>query len=148
MRDVATLAITLLAITLLIVHTDRETAALLRHLYFVPVAAAALRLGAVGGGVTAAVAVLLEAPRIFAVIEQAGVTPPAAEHLVTFVALLVTGALGGRLAWYGETQRRRFETLLAVQRVLAEEAPLDVALARQQWIQEHPGDAADCDRHE
>jgi two-component system sensor histidine kinase KdpD len=130
MRDVAALTVTLLAITLLIVHTDLETAALFRHLYFVPVVAAALRLGAVGGGVTAAVAVLLEAPGIFAVIEQAGVTPLAAEYLVTFVALLVSGVLGGRLAGYGETQRRRFETLLAVQRVLAEEAPLDVALER------------------
>jgi two-component system sensor histidine kinase KdpD len=130
MRDVAILVVTLLVITLLILHADRETAALFRHLYFVPVVAAALRLGAVGGGVTAAVAVLLEAPRIFAVIEQAGVTPLAAEYLVTFVALLVAGALGGRLASHAETQRRRFETLLAVQRVLAEAAPLDVALDR------------------
>jgi signal transduction histidine kinase len=128
MKEIAALAVSLLAITALAAGV--EAPSLLRHLYFVPVVAAALRFGVVGGGVTAAVAVLLQAPRVLVAIERGGVTPAAAEHLVTFLALLLAGALGGRLAAYATAQRRRSETLVAVQRALADEAPLEVALER------------------
>jgi signal transduction histidine kinase len=130
MREVAALATALGALTLLIVRVDGETASLLRHLYFVPVVTAALRFGAVGGFVTAAAAVLLQAPAVFAAIERGGLTRPATEHQVTFALLLSAGALVGRLTSYAKAQRRRLETLLAVQRTLAEEAPLETALER------------------
>jgi signal transduction histidine kinase len=129
MRDVAALATALAALTLLTIRVDGETAALLRHLYFVPALTAALRFGAVGGFVTAAAAVLLQAPPVFAAIERGGLTRPATEHLVTSALLLGAGALVGRLTSYAKAQRRRSETLLAVQRTLAEE-PLETALER------------------
>jgi signal transduction histidine kinase len=130
MREIAALATALAAITVLAVGGESETAALWRHLYVAPVVAAALRFGACGGGVTAAAAVLLQAPSVFVAIERGGLTRPAAEHLVTFLVLLGAGALVGCLASSARAQRRRTETLLEVQRVLAEEAPLEVALQR------------------
>jgi K+-sensing histidine kinase KdpD len=130
MKEIVALAVSLAAATALATRAEVESVSLLRHLYFVPVVAAALRLGAIGGGVTAATAVLLQAPRVFAAIERGGLTRAAAEHLVTFLALLLAGTLGGQLASYATAQRRRSETLLAVQRALAEEAPLETALDR------------------
>jgi signal transduction histidine kinase len=130
MRDIAALATALAAVTVLTARMDVETTSLLRHLYFLPVVAAALRFGVVGGGIAAAAAVLLQAPRVFAAIERGGLTRPAAEHLVTFLALLCAGALVGRLASYAKLQRRRSETLLAVQRALAEDVSLETALGR------------------
>ena len=130
MKSVAVLTGALVGVTLLTVRVDAETASLLHHLYLVPVVAAALRFGLIGGGVTAAGAVLLQAPRVFAAIESDGVTQPALEHLLTFVLLIGAGALIGRLAATARAQRQRFETLLAVQRALTEEAPLEIALQR------------------
>lgn len=109
---------------------DLETAALLRHLFFLPVVAAALRCGAVVGGATAVGAVLVQAPAVFAALERDGLTRQAGEQLVMFLILLCAGVVVGRLASSARAQRRRSETLLAVQRVLAEEAPLDIALGR------------------
>jgi signal transduction histidine kinase len=130
MREIVALATAVTVVTIVASLVDVETAALLRHLYFVPVVAAALRFGVVVGGLTAAAAVLLQAPAVFVAIERDGLTRPAAEHLVTFLVLLCAGALVGRLASYAKAQRRRLETLLAVQRALAEEAPLEIALGR------------------
>jgi two-component system sensor histidine kinase KdpD len=107
-----------------------ETAPVVRHLHFVPVVLAALCCGAIGGGVTAGAAVLLQAPAAFAAIERAGLTSSAVEQLVTFGLLLGAGLLVGRLASTAGAARERSETLLAVQRALADEAPLDVALDR------------------
>jgi len=130
MRELSALAVALAAVTAVIDRVDIETAALLRHLYLVPVVAAARRLGAIGGAVTAAAAVLLQAPRVFATIERDGLTGATTEHLLTFVLLIGAGALVGRLAASARAQRQRFETLLAVQRALTEEAPLEIALQR------------------
>ncbi|HMH52863.1 MAG TPA: ATP-binding protein [Candidatus Acidoferrum sp.] len=130
MRELTAVAATLVGATLLTTYAEPETALLLRHLYLVPVIVAALRFGLIGGGMTAATAVLLDAPRVFATIERDGLTQPAAEHLITFVLLIGAGALVGRLAAAAHSQRQRFETLLAVQRALTEEAPLEVALQR------------------
>lgn len=130
MKEIAGLAAALAAATVLTLHVEIEAASLLRYLYFIPVVAAALRFGVIGGGVTALAAVLLQAPHVFAAIERGGLTRPAAEHLVTFLTLLLAGTLVGRLASYAEAQRRRSETMLAVQRVLAEEVTLEVALDR------------------
>ena len=130
MKEVLALGIGLVAVSALTARVDPETAMVLRHLYFLPVIAGALRFGAVGGGVTAAAAVLLQAPGAFVAIERAGLTVATGERLVTFVGLGVAGILCGQLASYAQAQRRRSEILLAVQRTLAEEAPLDLALDR------------------
>jgi signal transduction histidine kinase len=130
MRVLVALGAAVVAITLLIASVEGEPAALLQHLYLVPVLGAALRFGVIGGGVTAAAAVLLQAPRVFAAIERDGLTQRATEHLLTFVLLIGVGALVGGLAASARAQRRRFETLLAVQRALTEDAPLEIALQR------------------
>jgi signal transduction histidine kinase len=130
MTGVIALATALAGITLLTLRVDLQTASVIHHLYLVPVVAAAMGFGVVGGGVTAAAAILLQAPRVFAAIERDGLTPPALEHLLTFGVLAGAGVLVGWLAAFARAQRQRFETLLAVQRVLAEEVPLEIALQR------------------
>src|SRR5262245_20774492 len=81
MKEVVALAVSVVAVTVLSSRAEVEAASLLRHLYFVPVVAAALRFGVVGGGVTAVAVVLLQTPRVFAAIERGGLTRPAAEHV-------------------------------------------------------------------
>jgi signal transduction histidine kinase len=130
MREIAALAAALAGVTVTPFLADAETVALLRHLYFIPVVAAALLYGVGGGGVTAATAVLMQAPAVFSAIERDGLTRASAEQLVTFLVLLCAGALVGRLASAAKAERRRSEMLLAVQRALAEEAPLEIALGR------------------
>ena len=130
MREVAALAVSIVAVTVLGSRAEVEATSLLRHLYFVPVVAAALRFGVVGGGVAAVTAVLFQTPRVFAAIERGGLTSAAAEHLVTCLALVLAGTLVGRLASYAQAQRRRTETLLAVQRALAPDTSLELALGR------------------
>jgi signal transduction histidine kinase len=130
MRRAIALTAALAGITLLTLRVDLQTASVIHHLYLVPVATAAVGFGVVGGGVTAAAAILLQAPRVFAAIERDGLTPPALEHLMTFGILAGAGVLVGWLAAFARAQRQRFETLLAVQRVLADPVPLEVALQR------------------
>jgi signal transduction histidine kinase len=130
MREIIAPAVSVVAVAMLTGQAEVEATSLWRHLYFVPVVVAALRFGVVGGGVTAVAAVLLETPRVFAAIERGGLTPAAAERLVTCLALLMAGALVGRLASYAQAQRRRGELLLAVQRTLAEDVSLETALGR------------------
>jgi len=130
MREIVALAVSIAAVTIIGSRAEVEATSLLRHLYFVPVIAAALRFGVVGGGAAAVTAVLLQTPRVFAAIERGGLTAAAAEHLVTCLALLLAGTLVGRLASYAQAQRRRTETLLAVQRALAQETSLELALDR------------------
>ena len=108
MRDIATLAAGLLAVTLLIGRADGETASLFGYLYFVPVVAAALRFHFIGGGVSEVTAVLLQAPGVFATIERDGLTRSASAHLVTFALLIGAGVLVGRLTAAAGAQRQRF----------------------------------------
>jgi signal transduction histidine kinase len=130
MRALVALAAGFVAVTVVVARADGEAASMLRHLYLAPVVAAALRFHLIGGGATAVAAVLLQAPGVFAAIERDGLTQPAAEHLITFALLIGAAVLVGRLAASARAQRRRFETLLAVQRALVEGAPLDIALQR------------------
>ena len=130
MTGLAGLAAAIAAITVLVASVDDALGSLLQHLYLVPVVGAALGFGLIGGGVTAAAVVLLQAPRVFAAIERDGLTQGATEHLLTFLLLVGAGALVGGLAASARAQRRRFETLLAVQRALTEDAPLEIALQR------------------
>ena len=109
---------------------DRGPASPFRHLYMVPVLGAALASGTLGGALAAVAAVLLQAPRLFAHLEEAGLTPAAVDDLFSDLTLLVMGPLVGALAGAAHRQRTRYETLLGAQRALAEDAPLPDALAR------------------
>jgi len=125
------IAAALLAVTALVALEDGGAASLLRHAYLVPVLAAALRFGAVGGGLAAAAAVLLSAPNVLPEIERSGLTTETLEGLVTFAVLGLVGALSGVLRGRGGRHRRRYEILVTIQRTLADAAaPLDLSLAR------------------
>ncbi|MGH7303149.1 MAG: histidine kinase dimerization/phospho-acceptor domain-containing protein, partial [Candidatus Rokuibacteriota bacterium] len=123
-------AAALAAVTALIVLEGAGPASVLRHAYLAPVLLAALRFGAVGGGLTAAAAVLLSAPLVLPEIERSGLTSDAVEGLVTFAVLVLVGVLSGVLRTHAGRHRRRYEILVTIQRILADEAPLDVSLAR------------------
>jgi signal transduction histidine kinase len=101
-----------------------------RHAYLPAVLAAALAAGPSGGATSALVAVLCYAPILLPEIERAGLTAAALEGVLTVVVLVVAGALAGALASAARRHRDRYATLLAVQRALADEAPLEIALGR------------------
>ncbi len=123
-------AAALAAVTALVAFEGAGPATLLRHAYLGPVLVAALQFGAVGGGLAAAAAMLLSAPLVLPEIERSGLTPDAAEGLVTFAVLGLVGVLSGVLRTRAGRHRRRYEILVTIQRTLADEAPLEVALAR------------------
>jgi len=124
------IALALAAITALITLTDVGPASLFRHAYVVPVVVAGLRVGRPGGVLAAAAAALLSAPVLLPEIERSGLTPDAAEGLVTLGVLALAGALVGTLRTHADRHRTRHATLVAVQRTLADDIPLDVALTR------------------
>ena len=124
------IALALVAVTALVALEDGGPASLLRHAYLVPVLAGALRFGAVGGGLAAMAAVLLSAPFVLPEIERSGLTAEAVEGLVTFAVLGLVGVLSGVLRTRAGRQGRRYEVLVTIQRTLADEATLDVSLAR------------------
>jgi two-component system sensor histidine kinase KdpD len=101
-----------------------------RHLYLVPVVLAGVRFGVAGGLVAALGGVLAFGPFVLREIEGHGPTRAAAEGIVTLVLLGMSGAAVGSLAARARRQRERYETLRAVQRVLADPAPLGRAAAR------------------
>ena len=101
-----------------------------RHLYLLPVVLTGLRFGVAGGLVAAGGAVLAFGPFVLREIEGHGPTRAAAEGVVTLAVLALSGALVGSLATRARRQRERYETLRAVQRVLAEPAPLGRTAAR------------------
>ena len=101
-----------------------------RHAYLIPVVVAAVMSGPAGGAASAVVAVLCYTPIVLPQIERAGLTNAALESISTVVALVAAGGLAGTLAARIRRHRSRYATLLAVQRALAEEAPLDLALGR------------------
>ena len=123
-------AAALVVVTALIALEGVGPASLLRHAYLVPVLAAALRFGAVGGGLAAAAATLLSAPIVLPEIERSGLTGEAIEGLVTFAVLGLVGVLSGVLRGRVGRHRRRYEILVTIQRTLADEAPLELSLAR------------------
>jgi signal transduction histidine kinase len=123
-------AAALVAITALIAVEEGGAASLFRHAYLVPVLAAALRFGAVGGGLAAAAAVLLSAPLVLPEIERSGVTTESVEGMVTFAVLGLVGVLSGVLRTRAGRHRRRYEILATIQRTLSDEAALEVSLAR------------------
>lgn len=120
----------LAAVTVAIVLTGPAPLSPWRHGFLVPVIAAALSFGLVGGVLAAGGAVLLSAPFVLPEIERTGLGGAATEGLVSFVILLLVGGLAGALRTRASRQAARYATLVAIQRVLAADAPLDVALAR------------------
>jgi two-component system sensor histidine kinase KdpD len=112
------------AITAALAAVDASPAAPWRHLYLLPVVLAGLRFGVPGGLLAAVGAALAFGPFILKEIEGHGPTRAAAEGSVTLGVLALAGALVGSLATRARRQRARYETLLAVQRVLAEPSPL------------------------
>lgn len=93
----------------------------LRHLYAVPVVAAATRFGALGGVLAGLGVVMIDVPRLLAELEWSGPIPALAEDLVSLVVLPVLGALIGSFQDEARGQRRRYEALVEAQRVLSEE---------------------------
>ena len=126
----AALALALAAVTALIALDGGDPASPLRHAYLPLVVTAALRWGAPGGAAAAGAAMLLLAPFVLPEIERSGLTPEALEGLVALGTVALAGALVGVLTTRARRLRARYETLLAAQRALAEEAPLELALAR------------------
>lgn len=126
----AAVGLGLVAVTAALVLADAGPASTLRHAYLVPVIAAGLRFGVTGGWLAGAAAVVLEAPFVLPAVERGGLGPATAEGLVSLAVLLVLGGVSGTLATEARRQRFRYETLLALQRALAGEAPLETALDR------------------
>jgi two-component system, OmpR family, sensor histidine kinase KdpD len=122
-------ALALAGITLAIARSDVGAASLWRHAYHVPVVVAALRGGA-AGALVALAAVLLYAPFVLPALERSGPTPAVLEGLLTFALLLGVGVLSAALATGARRQRARHDTLLAVQRAVDGDTPLEVVLAR------------------
>jgi two-component system sensor histidine kinase KdpD len=120
-----------LAIVAALIALDGAGAgSLFRHAYFLPVVVAALRFGAPGGTLAAGAAVLLDAPFVLPEIERSGLTAAALEGLVTFAMLALVGTLSGALRTRAVRHRHRYELLATLQRTLADEVTLEVALAR------------------
>jgi len=63
-------------------------------------------------------------------IERSGITTEAVEGLTSFAVLGLVGVLSGVLRTRAGRHRRRYETLVSIQRALSDEAALDVSLAR------------------
>ena len=124
------LALALAAVTAALALGGAGPAALLRHAYLAPVIAGALRFGVPGGVLTAVAAILLSAPFVLPEIERSGLTGEAAEGLVSFAVLAAVGALAGVLRSHGRRERARYETILSVQRAVADEPDLAPALRR------------------
>lgn len=99
-----------------------------RHLYVVPVIAAAVRFGAVGGVLAAFGAVMVEMPRLLAELEWSGPVPPLAEDLISLVAWPALGAVVGTIQDEAREQRRRYEALVDTQRIISGEQPLPAIL--------------------
>jgi signal transduction histidine kinase len=124
---VAIVATSLLGVTALLGGADVPLA---RHLYFAPVAVAALRLGLAGGLATAAAGVLLHAPLVLPRVEVSGLGAAAAEALVTFGLLVLVGAGLGGASDRARREHARYQTVLAAQRALAGEAEAELTLRR------------------
>jgi two-component system, OmpR family, sensor histidine kinase KdpD len=126
----AMLALALVGLGALMPLVDPATASLLRHVLVLPVLAIALRYGPVEGGLAASIAVMAQAPRLLSQLEEGGMTVAAADEAIAYVTLLGLAPLVGALAGAARRQRARYDTLLAVQRVVAEERSLPEMLDR------------------
>ena len=124
----AVAALTLALVTALIAQGGGDPASALRHVYLIPVAALALAFGRLGGTLGAGATLVLYASVVLPALERSGLTPETIEGLVTFALVGGVGALGGTLTTRARRQRARYETILTVQRALADVTPLEAAL--------------------
>jgi signal transduction histidine kinase len=129
-RRAAWLVLALGAAAALIVAEGGGPGSLARHAVLPPVIAAALAWGAAGGVGAAGAVLLLRAPAVFSEIGRAGLTPAAGEGLVTLALVAALGAVSGALVGRARRLRARYDTLVATQRTLGQEAPLEPVLAR------------------
>jgi len=102
---------------------DAGPAPALRHAYLIPTLWAALRFGRRGGTLVSALAVLLYAPLVLPAFERG--SRESLEGLLSLGWLAGIGPLAGALASQARAHAERYDTLLAIQRTLAREAPLD-----------------------
>ena len=125
----ACVAVLLGGITVCLALSDAGVGSLWRHAYHVPVVLATLRWG-MGGVLAALAALLLYTPFLLPALERQGPSPAVLEALVTLMLLLGVGASSGALAAGVRRERARYDTLVAVQRAVDGEVPLDIALVR------------------
>ncbi|MGH7310986.1 MAG: ATP-binding protein [Candidatus Rokuibacteriota bacterium] len=121
---------------------DPATASLLRHILVLPVLAIALRFGPIQGALAAGLAVMAQAPRLLSQLEEGGMSVAAADEAIAYVTLLGLAPLVGALAGAARRLRARYDTLCAVQRVVAEERPLPEVLDRLRALLAERCDAA------
>lgn len=126
---VLALVVTTLAVAAAL-DTPAASAAASRLAWLVPVALGAVTLGTRPGALVALLAVSFRAPDILAGVERDGLTAVTFDAAGDAVVLLAAAVMTGSLAAAARLQRRRYEALGAVQRVLAIEAPLERTLRR------------------
>jgi signal transduction histidine kinase len=105
-----------------------------RHVYVLLVLALALRFGLLAGGLAAGVTVVAQAPRWLSQLEASGMTVRVVDELIGCVTLLCVAPLVGALTSAAHRQRRKYETLLAVQHAVADDRPLSDTLDRLQAL--------------
>jgi signal transduction histidine kinase len=101
----------------------------LRHLYLMPVILAGAS-GVAPGAVTAAAAVLLHALLVIPQVERSGLDHGTVEGLVSFAMFVAAGVSTGALTTRARRERGRYDTLVGIQRALADDVELTEAVAR------------------
>jgi signal transduction histidine kinase len=109
-------AVALVTVTVSIALSGAHPDALLRHALVLPVVVVAIRDGGARGALAGLAAAALHAPFVLPHIEREGLTYRAAEGLVTLVLLAASGVVTGALAGAVTRERRRYATLMKVQR--------------------------------
>ncbi|HEY7204010.1 MAG TPA: ATP-binding protein [Methylomirabilota bacterium] len=108
--------------------TGQGSDSVLRHLYLLPTVWAALGRGAIGGGLAGALAGLLHAPFALPAVERAGLTSHTLDGLLSLVLPVLAGLLVGRLVDGSRARSARLGAVLAIQRRLDGQGPLEGAL--------------------
>jgi signal transduction histidine kinase len=108
--------------------TGQGSDSVLRHLYLVPTIWAALSRGAIGGGLAGALAGLLHAPFALPAVEREGLTSHSVDGLLSLVLPVLAGLLVGRLVDGSRARAARLRAVLAIQRRLDGQGPLEDGL--------------------
>jgi len=108
--------------------TGQGSDSVLRHLYLAPTVWAALRRGAIGGGLIGALAGLLHAPLALPAVEREGLTSQTLDGLLSLGLPVLAGLLVGRLVDGSRARAARLDAVLSIQRRLAGPASLETAL--------------------
>src|SRR5437773_2155357 len=121
--------VTLLAATAgLLTAFGCEPGSALRHLYLIPTLWAALSGGMVRGGLTGLLAGLLQAPVALPAVERLGLGSQTIDGLISLGTPLALGWMVGRLSDRSRERAARLEAVLAVQRTLSRDRPLQDSL--------------------